>query len=331
MKLYLIRHGETVDNVAGLYAGVRNSALTNYGVEQAQRLGQYFAKTQVHFTHIFSSPLTRAYETAEAVRKAQSSAKGGEDDLQIVKVPDLIEQDFGFYEGKPFYARSDPKRSGRDAHYERHKNDPGFVDIESKESMGRRADNFLNEHLLPLLKVAEAEDMTIAIVAHGMLLSSLWKKLLLRLPRKSLTIAPEIRATRDNLVLEHLGGWSNTGYLELALSKGKVSEAATVEVTESTGAAESDLQTLPTPVLPPMEDKVAGVAAEPSTTSPREDAKENSADKPRNFEGWSTIILAIDSKQHLGGLKRQRGGIGRLAHDEGQKKLDGFFKKQRTG
>ncbi|KAF2763816.1 phosphoglycerate mutase-like protein [Teratosphaeria nubilosa] len=330
MKLYLIRHGETVDNVAGLYAGVRDSALTNYGVQQAQRLGQYFEKTQVRFTHIFSSPLTRAYKTAEAVRKAQPSARTGEENLQVVKLPDLIEQDFGFYEGKPFYARSDPKRTGRDAHHERHKNDPGFVDIESKESMGQRADKFLDEHLLPLLKDAEAEDMTIAVVAHGMLLSRLWKKLLLHLPRKSLTIAPEITATRDNLVLEHLGGWSNTGYLELALSKDKVSEAATVECSEDAKAAESDLQTLPPSVPPPMEEKDASVVVESNSTSVQEDSKKASAEVQTNFEGWSTTIVAIDSKQHLVGLKRQRGGIGRLAHDEGQKKLDGFFKKQRT-
>jgi len=41
MRLYLIRHGETVDNVAGLYAGMKDSPLTNHGVEQIKRLGSY--------------------------------------------------------------------------------------------------------------------------------------------------------------------------------------------------------------------------------------------------------------------------------------------------
>src|ERR1700761_205792 len=67
MKLYLIRHGETVDNVAGLYAGSRDSTLTNHGVEQTERLGEYLARNGVKFTHVFASPLSRAYKTAEAV------------------------------------------------------------------------------------------------------------------------------------------------------------------------------------------------------------------------------------------------------------------------
>lgn len=109
MELYLIRHGETVDNVAGLYAGVRDSALTNFGVEQARRLGEHFAKEDVHvaFDHIFASPLSRAYKTAQAIRapqlvlKAIAKAKASSDseelteDLEIVRVPELIEQDFG--------------------------------------------------------------------------------------------------------------------------------------------------------------------------------------------------------------------------------------------
>jgi hypothetical protein len=100
MKLLLIRHGETVDNVAGLYAGVRNSALTVHGFEQANRLGDYISKTYPKATHIFASPLTRALKTAQAIQKAQNAHVDG-DKLGITTVPDLIEQDFGSSEGKP--------------------------------------------------------------------------------------------------------------------------------------------------------------------------------------------------------------------------------------
>lgn len=105
MELFLIRHGETVDNVAGLYAGVRDSALTNHGVEQARRLGEHFAKEDVHvaFTHIFASPLSRAYKTAQAIQTAQAKLKtkdlGQVEEntrkVEIVRVSELIEQDFG--------------------------------------------------------------------------------------------------------------------------------------------------------------------------------------------------------------------------------------------
>lgn len=105
MELFLIRHGETVDNVAGLYAGVRDSLLTNHGIEQARRLGEHFTKEEIHisFDHIFASPLSRAYKTAQALQtaqrvsrqKRQSSIEEPIEDVEIVCVPDLIEQDFG--------------------------------------------------------------------------------------------------------------------------------------------------------------------------------------------------------------------------------------------
>ncbi|KAK4540646.1 hypothetical protein LTR36_008977 [Oleoguttula mirabilis] len=334
MKLYLIRHGETVDNVAGLYAGVRDSALTNHGVDQARRLGEYFAKDGVKLTHIFASPLSRASKTAEAVRTAQPQPASDGDNaqtksLKFVRVPQLIEQDFGYYEGKPFYTRSDPKKTGRESHLEKHKSDPGFVDVESKESMAKRADAFLDQHLMPLFDEEPAGTAAAAMVSHGILLSNLWRRLLLRLPRKSLTIAPEITASNGTLVLEHLGGWSNTGYLELFMSKDSaVSEPASAPV-PSLQAASEEVASLPTPIPLPGDREGAAVslaAGPPGGSKPSEPAKAG----PRVLHGWSTTILAIDSKQHLVSLKRQRGGIGRLAHDEGQKKLDVFFKRQKT-
>jgi len=328
MRLYLIRHGETVDNVAGLYAGVRDSALTNHGVEQARRLGQYLTDNNVNLSHIFSSPLSRACKTAEALRNAPiraNSTSAAADRVQIVKVQDLIEQDFGFYEGKPFYARSDPKKTGRESHYETYKNEPGFVDVESRESMGRRADAFLDQHLLPLLRTEDDNESVVAVVSHGMLLANLWRRLLLRLPRKSLSIEAEVTAARGNVVLEHLGGWSNTGYLELVLRKAvSATSLQGIQTAASSSRAQDPTETPPTSGLPPE-------SAEELPSSAVEQKGQDSKPVDSTLDGWVTTIVAIDSKQHLTGLKRQRGGIGRSAHDEGQKKLDGFFKRQKKG
>ncbi|KAK3070209.1 hypothetical protein LTR53_010857 [Teratosphaeriaceae sp. CCFEE 6253] len=333
MKVYLIRHGETVDNVAGLYAGVRDSALTIHGVEQARRLGEHFAKTGVKLTHIFASPLSRAFKTAEALQKAQSSGGEGENgEVEIVKVPDLIEQDFGFYEGKSFFVRSEAKKSGKDAHRDVHKDDPGFVDVETKESMCKRADAFLDEHLAPLLEAENAEGcLEVAVVSHGMLLGNLWRRLLLRLPKKSLAIAPEVTAVRGTVMLEHLGGWSNTGYLELAMSKDHSEEEAPSVVrdaaspTQESNASADHVSSSPQAARRELEE---WMRTSPSLSKSGAIA-EFSRSEARRLTGWSTTILAIDSKAHLVGLKRQRGGIGRLAHDEGQQKLDGFFKRQK--
>jgi len=332
MKLLLIRHGETVDNVAGLYAGVRDSALTNHGVDQASRLGDYLAKNCPKVTHIFASPLSRAFKTATAVQKAQCkllAAAAVPDEIEIVKVADLIEQDFGYYEGKPFYARSDSKRSGREVHYDQHKDDPGFMDVESKESMCKRADTFLDEHLLPLFDHdTTSSELTVIVVSHGILLSNLWRRLLLRLPRKSLTIAPEVTAAKDNIVLEHLGGWSNTGYLELSIRKEDAQKDVSSTVGETSNEGLLVPQSMETPV-PPFDKASAAKVILDASDSLATEVDTKTFQTPRSLAGCNTTISAVDSKAHLIGLKRQRGGIGRLAHDEGQKKLEGFFKKQR--
>nr|POE66002.1 putative phosphatase [Quercus suber] len=333
VHLYLIRHGETVDNIAGLYAGVRDSALTNHGYDQARRLGDHFAKHDVKFTHIFASPLTRAFKTAELIHDAQIKAnfdRSGEKDcpFDIVKVPDLIEQDFGFYEGKPFYARSSQNKNGKNEHREKHKEEPGFVDVESKDAMAKRADAFLDQHLLPILDdMHNHSNLAICIVSHGMLLSTLWRRLLLRLPRKSVTIAPEVIAARGTLILEHLGGWSNTGFLELALSKDTPSVQHLATNGGHLSAAKEDITaSSSTSALPSSSGSIAVSAELPNDNISPLAAQPTSGP----LHGWATTIIAVDSRQHLTGLKRQRGGIGRLAHDAGQKKLDGFFKKQKT-
>ena len=321
MKLFLIRHAETVDNVAGLYAGTRDSKLTNHGVEQARRLGQFFAQNDVNLTHLFSSPLTRTFKTAQAVQKMQTKVP------EIVKIQELIERGFGFYEGKPFAARADPKSPGGEVHNEEHKNKPGFVDLESKEAMAVRIDTFLDQHICPLLEKDSAdEELVVAVVSHGMLLSHFWQRLLLRLPRKSLMINPEITTARGHLALEHVGGWSNTGYLELSIRKDEGPEAKPTSAAKSSDAEAqvADIATLQTPIPPPLQSEDAQV----SIDKPQRDRQAVGIKTAhRKLTGCSTTVLAIDNKQHLIGLKRQRGGIGSLAYDEGQKKLDGFFKR----
>lgn len=334
MKVFLIRHAETVDNVAGLYAGTRDSKLTNHGGEQARRLGEYLAENGVKITHIFASPLSRAFKTAEAVQKAQSQLPKLENGsaperLEIVKVQNLIERDFGYYEGKPFAARADPKSPGGVAQNAKHEKAAGFVDLESKEAMAKRIDTFLDQHLLPLFdEDGGGREHVVAVVSHGMLLSHFWRRFLLRLPRKSLTIAPEITAAKGNLVLEHLGGWSNTGYLELSFRRDAdlQSRVAGEQSVSSKPSASEETATLPTPVPPPLQPADNEISIE---LVPEDAADEVRNHSSRVLSGWSTTILAIDSKQHLVGLKRQRGGIGSLAHDEGQKKVDSFFKRPR--
>jgi len=194
--------------------------------------------------------------------------------------------------------------------------------------MAKRADCFLDEHLLPLFDIDAAHnEHVVAIVSHGILLANLWRRLLLRLSRRSLRIAPEVTAARGDLVLEHLGGWSNTGYLHLEIRKDdqQADPDATSEESEVPESAYTPQQS-----VSPSHDTSTPPDAVGSNASEGVSSLASTTANSKKLAGYSTTILAVDSKQHIVGLKRQRGGIGRSAHDESQKKLDGFFKKHRV-
>jgi broad specificity phosphatase PhoE len=310
-------------------AGSRDSELTNHGYLQATRLGEHFKSSGVKFTHIFSSQLKRAVKSAQLVCDAQSAS------LVVKQVPLIMEQNFGFYEGKSIFARPEKVGtiSGKDAHRALHKDDPEFVDTESKESMALRADTFLDDHLLPILE----EEHVVAVVSHGIILSVLWRRLLQRLSAKSVTTRPEVVAVHGQLDLERLRGWSNTGYLELEMHPlapraTQIPALASIDAVIETSQPEKEA--LPTAVLEP----VVTVA---SSSLPEKEAPQEMAMSPpskpvttaptttKSFKEWTTTILAVNHKAHLTNLKRTRGGVGSSRHDEKQKSIHSFFKKQK--
>ncbi|KAF3008940.1 hypothetical protein E8E13_011361 [Curvularia kusanoi] len=343
MKLFLIRHGETVDNVAQLYAGSRDSALTNHGYQQATRLGLHFKALGLTFTHLFSSHLQRAAKTAGLIREAQLPSKdenGAAADVpEVTQLRILMEQDFGDLEGKKW---SDMQAEMR--------NKPGFVAVETKEAMGRRADAFLDDHLLPLLNDMRNDlENTIAIVSHGIFLSTLWKRLLRRLPAKSIHLCPGLHSfARPSL--EHLGGWSNTGYLELLMTRLEAEPAAFLA--PSSTSRSDDLQpavfkpdtTIGTVEVPREAAQEASDGAEAPTaacddavTAPSQAGTANAASimatqRTAGFflgHEWTTTILTINGKDHLKGLKRTGGGVGSSRHDASQKGIESFFKRRK--
>lgn len=91
-QLILIRHGETVHNVAGVAQGWNDSALSDRGREQVLRLAARLARLEP--TAIFSSPLQRAHTTAKAIADATG--------LAITTLDDLREMNYGGWEGMSF-------------------------------------------------------------------------------------------------------------------------------------------------------------------------------------------------------------------------------------
>jgi len=89
LNVYLLRHGQTEWNADGnRYCGRTDLPLTDKGVQQAQLVREQLK--DISFKAIYSSPLQRAYGTAQI-------ASGGK---EVIKDDRLIEADFGDWESK---------------------------------------------------------------------------------------------------------------------------------------------------------------------------------------------------------------------------------------
>ncbi|KAF2143260.1 uncharacterized protein K452DRAFT_325858 [Aplosporella prunicola CBS 121167] len=335
MRIFLIRHGETVDNVAQVYAGSRDSELTNHGFNQATYLARYLRDKGLSFTHLFASPLQRALKTAQLIRDGQAAPEdphpAPKQPLAITSLSVLKEQDFGSQEGKPWRDRPNGSdKVGKQPYQETQKDDPESVDVESKESMAQRMDEFLDEHIAPLWQSAsEPDEHIVAIVSHGIILSVLWRRILRRLPPYSISFDREITVERRSSSLENICGFSNTGYLELVMTAGESLARVPTESndekqptnTNDAGESENSTSDLPqAPVRSPAAD-TEHVSTASSTTVPG---------APKVLHGWVTKIKTINGQEHMKTLKRTRGGVGSSKHDEKQKTLDSFFKRRRT-
>ena len=92
-KIYIARHGQDEDNANGILNGHRNMPLTETGITQANQLAKRIQETGIIFDKIYSSPLQRAYKTAEIITDYLDMSHPEKLDL-------LIERDFGIMTGK---------------------------------------------------------------------------------------------------------------------------------------------------------------------------------------------------------------------------------------
>ena len=88
MRLWLVRHGETEANVAGLYSGHAPTPLTERGIAQAQTLGTLLRNVPVD--NVLCSELERARHTTQLIL--------GDREIPVRKMPELNEMFFGDWE-----------------------------------------------------------------------------------------------------------------------------------------------------------------------------------------------------------------------------------------
>lgn len=91
-QLLLVRHGETVHNVAGITQGWSDSDLSEKGRRQVRALAERIKSYAPDA--IFSSPLGRAMATAQAIADATG--------LSITTIDELREMNYGGWEGLSF-------------------------------------------------------------------------------------------------------------------------------------------------------------------------------------------------------------------------------------
>ena len=123
-RLWVLRHGQTEMSVQGQFSGLSDPALTSHGREQAQRAAAYVAgqlagqlarrragrpasggtgtdtSSSPGPVAVYSSPLQRTRQTAEAVVEAIGQTSAATPRIQFTE--SLIEMDFGDWEGRTF-------------------------------------------------------------------------------------------------------------------------------------------------------------------------------------------------------------------------------------
>lgn len=88
MKLYLMRHGETLFNTQKRVQGWCDSPLTENGIWQAEEAKQYFAKKGISFDAVYSSTQERATDTAKIVAP----------EYTVTQLKGIKEMNFGSFE-----------------------------------------------------------------------------------------------------------------------------------------------------------------------------------------------------------------------------------------
>ena len=149
MKIYLVRHGETDWNQAGLLQGQTDIALNAQGLEQAREAAERLK--EVPFEIAFCSPLIRAKRTAETII--------GDRKITLTADERLRELNFGPWEGVDI-------RTIKDAASQPFTNPGSYippVGAESFAQLYKRSGEFVDQVLLPL----EGTYETVLVVAHG--------------------------------------------------------------------------------------------------------------------------------------------------------------------
>lgn len=138
MIIYVLRHGQTNYNLEGKFQGQVDVPLNALGIAQAKEVGKSLFNVQ--FNLVFSSPLTRALQTARYATNQN-----------IIEDNRIIERSFGLLEGKK--SINDYEEKTEQYH------------IESIEVLRKRVHDFMDELLKKYSTLSNILIVTHACVA----------------------------------------------------------------------------------------------------------------------------------------------------------------------
>lgn len=161
MKIYFIRHGETVWNTLKIFQGSSNSPLTEKGREQAKKLGEKLKNTE--FTNFYSSPMGRTIETSQLII--------GDRDIKIEFIEEFKEISVGRMEGVPRekFEKDFPEQY-HNFFFNPKDYDPTPFDGETYPHLLERVQIGLNK----IIQNHEKDDI-VAVVSHGVTLKAIFK------------------------------------------------------------------------------------------------------------------------------------------------------------
>ena len=145
MKLFLVRHGQTEENVAGILMGQNHGVLTEKGEDQAKETAA--ALKDHKFTHIYSSDLNRCADTTQIIKEFHP-------DTPLTFTKELRERNLGIYQGQPNKSVDWEALPGEGE-------DKRPENGESVSELNKRALNFIKE-----LHVQHPQD-SILLVSHN--------------------------------------------------------------------------------------------------------------------------------------------------------------------
>lgn len=155
MRIYLVRHGETVWNVEKRLQGWKDSPLTENGLRNAERLAERLDGTRID--RIFSSDQKRALTTAQIIAKDRS--------IPIEILSSLRELNFGSWEGMTISEIEDKYP----LEYNTYKTEPDKYISTDGESIGQLFDRAAKA----LKHIQSCGEENVLVVTHGVTIRAL--------------------------------------------------------------------------------------------------------------------------------------------------------------